>query len=163
MLKPNLTVLNDFMGIDPYIASQYHRASERSMVSIKRNFIRAIKEVQKKYKVKLAGFSYIREHDSISHTTKVVERKWKRKYYICIMLGERLYLEEFNPYDFFDDSVYVIVGVDSSTIVLSSYILREIFRFILFKDYDFEDNRCCVDKNVFRAGIREYLAHRKES
>ncbi len=79
------------------------------------------------------------------------------------MMGGRLYLEEFNPYDFFEDSVYVIVGLGSSSIVLPAFRLREIFMYIPVKDYEFGDNRCCIDKDVFRAGVREYLAHRKES
>ena len=162
-MPKSFNLLNDWFGIETDVVAQYHRASERKMSFVRPSFKRTISEVEKKYKVKLTGFSYIREHDSISHTTKVADRNRNRKYFICIMMGGRLYLEEFNPYDFFEDSVYVIVGLGSSSIVLPAFRLREIFMYIPVKDYEFGDNRCCIDKDVFRAGVREYLAHRKES
>ncbi len=156
MLKPNLNILNDCFGIDPYRAAQYHRANERRMSYLKPSFKRVIREVEKKYKVKLTGFSYIRQHDIVSHTTKVADRQQNRTYYICLMMGSMLYLEEFNPYDFYNNSSYSICGLCSSVITITSAVLREIFRYIPVTSYNVEDGRCCIEKNVFLAGVHSY-------
>ena len=115
-----------------------------------------IKEVQKRCKVKLTGFSYIRECDRLSHTTKVASVKTNRKFYICLMLGSMLYLENFKPNNFFDDSVYAIEGLDSTVIPIPAPFLREIFKYIPFDAYDYKDDLCCIEKDVFLAGVREH-------
>jgi hypothetical protein len=159
MLKTNLTLLNNTFGIDYEKASQFHRASERCMSYIRPSLKRIIKEVEKKQKAKLTGFSYIRQHDRASHTTKVADRKNKRKYYIGLMLGRMLYLDEFNPYCYFDNSFYAIDGLGSSVITMPAALLREIFKYIPVSSYDVEDDRCCIEKEVFLAGIREFAEH----
>ena len=73
-MPKSFNLLNDWFGIETDVVAQYHRASERKMSFVRPSFKRTISEVEKKYKVKLTGFSYIREHDSISHTTKVADR-----------------------------------------------------------------------------------------
>ena len=116
MLKPNFDILKNQFGIDYDRAIQFHRSSERCMCHVKHNLERMIKKVQKQCKVKLTGFSYIRECDRLSHTTKVASVKTNRKFYICLMLGSMLYLENFKPNNSFDDSVYAIEGLDSTVI-----------------------------------------------
>ena len=156
MLKPNLNILNDFFGIDPYMATQYHRANERRMSYLKPSFKRVIREVEKKYKVKLTGFSYIRQHDLVSHTTKVADRQRNQTYYICLMMGNMLYLEGFNPYNFYDESSYSISGLASSVITITSAVLRDIFQYIPITSYEMEDGQCCIEKEVFLAGVQSY-------
>ena len=156
MLKPNFDILKNQFGIDYDRAIQFHRSSERCMCHIKHNLERMIKEVQKRCKVKLTGFSYIRECDRLSHTTKVASVKTNRKFYICLMLGSMLYLENFKPNNSFDDSVYAIEGLDSTVIPIPAPFLREIFKYIPFDAYDYKDDLCCIEKDVFLAGVREH-------
>ena len=150
MLKPNFDILKNQFGID------YDRASERCMCHVKHNLERMIKKVQKQCKVKLTGFSYIRECDRLSHTTKVASVKTNRKFYICLMLGTMLYLENFNPQNILDDSVYAIEGLDNTVIPIPAPFLREIFKYIPFDAYDYNDDLCCIEKDVFLAGVREH-------
>ena len=156
MLKPNFDILKNQFGIDYDRAIQFHRSSERCMSHIKHNLERMIKKVQKQCKVKLTGFSYIRECDRLSHTTKVASVKTNRKFYICLMLGSMLYLENFKPNNSFDDSVYAIEGLDSTVIPIPAPFLREIFKYIPFDAYDYKDDLCCIEKDVFLAGVREH-------
>ena len=156
MLKPNFDILKNQFGIDYDRAVQFHRSSERCMCHVKHNLERMIKKVQKQCKVKLTGFSYIRECDRLSHTTKVASVKTNRKFYICLMLGTMLYLENFNPQNLFDDSVYAIEGLDSTVIPIPAPFLREIFKYIPFDAYDYKDDLCCIEKDVFLAGVREH-------
>lgn len=156
MLKPNFDILKNQFGIDYDRAVQFHRSSERCMCHVKHNLERMIKKVQKQCKVKLTGFSYIRECDRLSHTTKVASVKTNRKFYICLMLGSILYLENFKPNNSFDDSVYAIEGLDSTVIPIPAPFLREIFKYIPFDAYDYKDDLCCIEKDVFLAGVREH-------
>ena len=156
MLKPNFDILKNQFGIDYDRAIQFHRSSERCMSHVKANLERMIKKVQKQCKVKLTGFSYIRECDRLSHTTKVASVKTNRKFYICLMLGSILYLENFKPNNSFDDSVYAIEGLDSTVIPIPAPFLREIFKYIPFDAYDYKDDLCCIEKDVFLAGVREH-------
>ena len=156
MLKPNFDILKNQFGIDYDRAVQFHRSSERCMCHVKHNLERMIKKVQKQCKVKLTGFSYIRECDRLSHTTKVASVKTNRKFYICLMLGSMLYLENFKPNNSFDDSVYAIEGLDSTVIPIPAPFLREIFKYIPFDAYDYKDDLCCIEKDVFLAGVREH-------
>ena len=156
MLKPNFDILKNQFGIDYDRAVQFHRSSERCMCHVKHNLERMIKKVQKQCKVKLTGFSYIRECDRLSHTTKVASVKTNRKFYICLMLGTMLYLENFKPNNSFDDSVYAIEGLDSTVIPIPAPFLREIFKYIPFDAYDYKDDLCCIEKDVFLAGVREH-------
>ena len=159
MLKPNFDILKNQFGIDYDRAVQFHRSSERCMCHVKHNLERMIKKVQKQCKVKLTGFSYIRECDRLSHTTKVASVKTNRKFYICLMLGSILYLENFKPNNSFDDSVYAIEGLDSTVIPIPAPFLREIFKYIPFDAYDYKDDLCCIEKDVFLAGVREHARH----
>ena len=159
MLKPNFDILKNQFGIDYDRAIQFHRSSERCMCHIKHNLERMIKEVQKRCKVKLTGFSYIRECDRLSHTTKVASVKTNRKFYICLMLGTMLYLENFNPQNILDDSVYAIEGLDNTVIPIHASMLCEIFKYIPASEYDYEDDLCCIEKDIFLAGVREHARH----
>ena len=156
----NLTALATFLS--PETAVQYHRASERCMAHIRPSLKRLIKETEKKLKKKLTNFSYIRQHDRVSHTTKVSERTTNRRFYICLLLGRTLFFEEFNPFNFFDDSVYVIEGLGSGTVFLSAAVLRDLFKCIPVTEYDMEDDRCVIDKEVFMEGIRQFASERKK-
>ena len=156
MLKPNFDIIKNQFGISYEQAMQFHRSSERCMSHVKANLERMIKKVQKQCKVKLTGFSYIRECDRLSHTTKVASVKTNRKFYICLMLGTMLYLENFNPQNILDDSVYAIEGLDNTVIPIHSSMLCEIFKYIPFDSYDYKDDLCCIGKVVFLAGVREY-------
>ena len=156
MLKPNFDILKNQFGIDYDRAVQFHRSSERCMCHVKHNLERMIKKVQKQCKVKLTRFSYIRECDRLSHTTKVASVKTNRKFYICLMLGTMLYLENFNPQNILDDSVYAIEGLDNTVIPIPAPFLREIFKYIPFDAYDYNDDLCCIEKDVFLAGVREH-------
>lgn len=157
MLKPNFEILKNQFGISYEQAMQFHRSNERCMSHVKANLERMIKEVQKQCKVKLTGFSHIRECDRLSHATKVASRQTNRKFYICLMLGSMLYLENFNPKNSFDDSVYAIEGLDSTVLPIPAPFLREIFKYIPFDAYNFNDDLCCIEKDVFLAGVRKYV------
>ena len=159
MLKPNFDIIKNQFGISYEQAMQFHRSSERCMSHVKANLERMIKKVQKQCKVKLTGFSYIRECDRLSHTTKVASVKTNRKFYICLMLGTMLYLENFNPKNSFDDSVYAIEGLDNTVIPIHAAALRDIFKYIPFDAYDYKDDLCCIEKDVFLAGVRDHARH----
>lgn len=151
----NFNVLTEVMNVSEDCAAQYHRASKKNMAYV-RPILQRIKETaQKKLKVKLTGFSYIRQHDLGSHTTKVADRS-NRSVYICLMLGKTLYLEEFVP-DEGGNSVYVIEGFGSPPIIIvTAEMLNNIFRCIPRKAYDLKGNRCAISKDDFMAGVHAY-------
>ena len=160
MLKTNYDILKNRFGINYDQAMQFHRANERCMCHIKHSLERIIKAVQKKGKFKLTGFSFIRQCDNCSHITKVLSVNTNRKFYICLMLGSMLYLENFDPTNSRDDSVYVIEGLKSTTIPIPAALLRDIFKHIPVDAYTFKDDLCCIEKDVFLEVVREIAPSR---
>ena len=156
-------LLSNFVSIDQDIVSQYHRASERCMAHVRPSLRRLAKEAERKMKVKLTGFSYIRQHDFISHSTQVQD-KYKRKFFICLMMGQELYLDEFNPHNPREASFYVL-EIEKLTVTVSAAVLSEVFKLIPAGAYDLSDNRCRINKDDFLDGIRAYadLLQQKKS
>lgn len=154
---------NEFIGLAPAeVASQYHRASKKSMSFIRPSLKRLVEETQKELNVKLTGFSYIREYNTSCHATKVAEKKTDKRYFICLMFGPSLYLEDFDPQNGADDSVYVIGGMSTSKVIISAGDLRAVFRFIPQEDYDLSQRRCSISKEKFYAGVRRYMEAQKK-
>ena len=154
---------SEFIGFAPAeVASQYHRASKKSMSFVRPSLRRLVDETQKELNVKLTGFSYIREYNISCHATKVAEKKTNKRYYICLMFGSTLYLEEFNPQNGADDSVYVIGGMFTSKVIVSAGDLRAVFSFIPKDDYDLSQRCCSISKGKFYAGVRRYMEAQKK-
>ena len=149
-LLPNF----NFGGLTLEVSSQYHRASERCMSHVRQSFKRIIKETEKLTKLKLSKVSYIREHDRVSHSAQVTDSN-RRRFYICLMLGDRLYLNEFSPGGQVE-SFYVIAGLKSYSIVFSAANLRNIFDCIPNSAYDLNDGCCSVSKEDFLLGVHIY-------
>ena len=78
------------------------------------------------------------------------------------MFGSTLYLEEFNPQNGADDSVYVIGGMFTSKVIVSAGDLRAVFRFIPKDDYDLSQRCCSISKEKFYAGVRRYMEAQKK-
>lgn len=146
----------NYGGLTPEVASQYHRASERCMSHISRSLKQIIKDTEKRTKLKLSKLTFIREHDSVSHSAQVTDKK-RRRFYICLMMGDTVYLEEFNPYKL-DESYYIIAGIGSSITIVSASVLRSIFDCIPDDVCDLGENRCRVSKKDFLSGVHVYVS-----
>ena len=163
MLKPKDYIFNDFFGIDQDTFSQFHKASERGMTPIRRSLKRVIKSAQKQLKTKIGDFSYIRQFDAVSHSAKVLDKKYlDRKYYICLMMGEDLYLEEFSPFEPTLGIGYAIDGLYSEPIVFPVSAMKRIFDCIPESAYDLQDNFCRVNKDDFKEGVRSFLSQQEK-
>ena len=156
-------LFDDYFG-DPSdgISFQYHRARERCMNSVRPSLRRLVTETEKERKVKLGMFTFIREFCVSCHAAKVLEAGTNRRYYISLMLGPELYLEEFDPGNLHADSIYVIAGLSSSKIIITADRLREVFRFIPDYDYDLSGRRCYISKEKFCAGFRRCLKEKQK-
>lgn len=163
MLKANEYIFNELFGIDSYTFSQFHKASERGMTPIRRSLKRVIKSAQKQLKTKIGDFSYIRQFDAVSHSAKVLDKKYlDRKYYICLMMGEDLYLEEFSPFEPTPGIGYAIDGLYSEPIVIPVSAMKRIFDCIPESAYDLQDNFCRVNKDDFKEGVRSFLSQQEK-
>ncbi len=147
----------NLFGIEQGIISQYHKVNERSMAHVRPSLRRIKTETEKQIKLKLTGISEIREYDRASHSAKVEDKK-KRRFYISLMLGNNLYLDEFSPYSSVDKVYYVIAGLRPSTFILSASILKGIFQCIPKNAYDYCGNRCRVSKADFLSGVHKYAS-----
>lgn len=159
-MKTNYNILQQFFGIAPDCALQYHRANERCMAHVRPSLKRIKRDIEKRIKQKLKGFSYIREFDAASHSVKVTDRKM-RKIYISLMLGQNLYLDEFCPFGLKDETFYAIEGLTNSWIILSATMLRDIFTYIPSDTYELGDNYCQVTKTAFMDGARTFASRKK--
>ena len=159
-MKMNHNVLQQLFGSIPDCKVQYYRANKRCMAHVQASLKRIKSDIEKRIKQKLTGFSYIREFDVASHSTKVADRK-RRKIYISLMLGQNLYLDEFCPFGPKDETFYVIEGLSSSWIILSATMLKDIFAYIPTDTYELGDNYCQVTKTAFIAGARTFASRMK--
>lgn len=150
-------LINNYVGIAPEVAAQYHRANTKRMAHVRPSLKRIKKETEKQIRTKLKEISYIREHDRISHSAKVADQK-NRRYYICLMMGYYLYFDEFDPRTPPADSFYVIAGLEPSSLIVPAEKLRDIFQCIPAEACDLSDMRCRITKEDFLTGVRAYAS-----
>ncbi len=163
MLKPKDYIFNDFFGIDQDTFSQFHRANERSMTHVRRGLKRVIKDAQKQFKTKIGDFTFIRQFDPLSHSVKVADKKYtNRRYYICLMRGQDLFLEDFSPFEPIPGTGYAIDGLYDATIVIPIFALKKIFDCIPADAYELEDGCCRISKEDFKEGVRSFLSRQEE-
>ncbi len=141
-------------------ATGYYRASERCMAHIRPSLIRIKSETEKQIDQKLSRISEIRAFDLVSHSAKVVDKK-ERQFFICLMLGQYLYLDEFFPRCIKEKRYYVLAGIRSSSYILSASIIKGIIDCLPPDSYIYHDGFCRVSKKTFLNGVHTYASHQK--
>lgn len=149
-------------GIDEEELTQYHRASDLRVSYAVPSLKRIKSEIEKKINLKLTGIAQVRLYDVLSHSAKVRDKK-KRQYYISLMLGKYLYLDEFVPGCILDNRYYVLAGISPSTFILSATMIKEILACLPSGSCDYRDGRCKISKHAFLAAVHKYSKRRKKS